>query len=101
MTPDETRALVAATIRGTRAVRGWSQQRLAAETSVHGADIHPDAFSRLETGHRGIDVGELVAIAAALGVAPADLLEGRVVVTVNHETASAARRRAEGERRQR
>jgi ribosome-binding protein aMBF1 (putative translation factor) len=83
MTPQETRANVAAAIRGARAARGWTRHRLAAEVTARCADIHPDVMCRLEAGRRRVDVGELVAFADALGVKPTELLEGRIIVAQN------------------
>lgn len=46
-----------------RAQRGVSQRRLAAAL-----DLDPSALSRIESGERGLAVGELVAAAEFLGV---------------------------------
>jgi transcriptional regulator with XRE-family HTH domain len=60
-------------IEGLRGDRGVSQRRLA---DVIGVD--PSAMSRIESGQRGLAVGELVAISEFLGV-PTDALLRRDV----------------------
>lgn len=52
-----------------RAERGVSQRRLATALSVD-----PSALSRIESGDRGLAVGELLAAAEFLGVDADDLL---------------------------
>jgi transcriptional regulator with XRE-family HTH domain len=56
-------AELGARIVGLRTERGVSQRRLAEELDIDGS-----ALSRVESGHRGLAVGELVALAAFLGV---------------------------------
>ncbi len=56
-----------------RAERGVSQRRLA---DVLGLD--PSALSRIESGDRGLAVGELVSVAEFLGVASDALLRDEV-----------------------
>lgn len=54
-----------------RSERGVSQRQLAAAM-----DVDPSALSRVESGERGLGVGELVAIAECLGVETDTLLRG-------------------------
>ncbi len=56
-----------------RAERGVSQRRLAAAL-----DVDPSALSRIESGERGLAVGELVAAAEFLGVDTDALLRDEV-----------------------
>jgi transcriptional regulator with XRE-family HTH domain len=58
-----------------RTARGWSQERLAAILDeVYGYPIHPTALSRIEKGTRKVTIDDLIAISAALDVAPLHLL---------------------------
>jgi transcriptional regulator with XRE-family HTH domain len=58
-----------------RTTRGWSQERLAAILDeVYGYPIHPTALSRIEKGTRKVTIDDLIAISAALDVAPVHLL---------------------------
>lgn len=59
-----------------RAERGVSQRRLADVLSVD-----PSALSRIESGERGLAVGELVAVADFLGVDTDALLRDEVEAT--------------------
>src|SRR5450759_2874504 len=61
---------IGTTIAALREQRGWSQRALA---KVVGLD--QSAVSRIEAGKRRVAVGELEAVAQALGVPPAALLE--------------------------
>src|SRR3954470_7971854 len=64
-----TQAEVGARVARLRDERGVSQRRLAAEL-----ELDPSALSRVESGERGLAVGELVAIAEFLGVPIDELL---------------------------
>ncbi|MCP9491409.1 MAG: helix-turn-helix domain-containing protein [Solirubrobacteraceae bacterium MAG38_C4-C5] len=66
-------AAVGHRIADLRAERGVSQRRLAAAL-----DLDPSALSRIESGERGLAVGELVAAAAFLGVDTDAILRERV-----------------------
>ncbi|MEJ7570138.1 MAG: helix-turn-helix transcriptional regulator [Gaiellaceae bacterium] len=59
-----------------RAKRGVSQRRLADVL-----DLDPSALSRIESGERGLAVGELVSGAEFLGVDPDALLRNEVDTT--------------------
>nr|WP_236647127.1 XRE family transcriptional regulator [Micromonospora acroterricola] len=57
-------------IRGLRQARGWSLDSLAAR-----CHISPSTLSRIETGHRRIDLDQLVALARELGTTIDHLVE--------------------------
>ncbi|NDZ80413.1 helix-turn-helix transcriptional regulator [Streptomyces sp. SID10853] len=57
-------------IRGLRRARGWSLDNLAER-----AGISPSQLSRIETGHRRINLDQLAAIARALGTSLDQLVE--------------------------
>jgi transcriptional regulator with XRE-family HTH domain len=57
-------------IRGLRQSRGWSLDSLAAR-----CHLSPSTLSRIETGNRRIDLGQLVALARALGTTIDHLVE--------------------------
>ena len=57
-------------IRGLRQARGWSLDVLAAR-----CHLSPSTLSRIETGHRRIDLDQLVALARALGSSIDQLVE--------------------------
>lgn len=57
-------------IRGLRQARGWSLDALAAR-----CHLSPSTLSRIETGHRRIDLDQLVALARALGTTVDHLVE--------------------------
>ncbi|MCW8095826.1 helix-turn-helix domain-containing protein [Streptomyces tauricus] len=57
-----------------RTARGYSQRRLAARVTALGWPLTFTQLSRIERRVRRCDVDDLVAIAAALGVAPQTLL---------------------------
>lgn len=78
---------VAATVRQLRQAQGLSLQQLSTKVSSFGARLNVDALYRIENGcaepgtrasryvrHVGVD--DLVALAAALDVTPATLLDG-------------------------
>jgi len=57
-------------IRGLRQARGWSLDSLAAR-----CHLSPSTLSRIETGHRRIDLDQLVALARALDTTIDQLVE--------------------------
>ncbi|MFC4961163.1 helix-turn-helix domain-containing protein [Streptomyces mauvecolor] len=57
-----------------RTARGLAQRQLAARVTVFGRPMTVTTISRIERRRRRCDVDDLVAIAAALGVCPLDLL---------------------------
>jgi len=57
-------------IKELRQKRGWSQEKLAEE-----AGLHRTYIGQVERGEKSIGVGNLVRIAHALKVKPAELLE--------------------------
>lgn len=70
----ETGHRVRRNVRLIRAVRSLSKQALSDRTAEAGRRIPPLGVSRLESGTRRVDVDDLVALATALGVKPAELL---------------------------
>jgi transcriptional regulator with XRE-family HTH domain len=71
MAPAELVARVAASLRAVRRSRGLSQQDLAALAGVTGS-----AISQAERAERGLSLGTLVRLSAALGCTVDDLLHG-------------------------
>ena len=65
---------VVSNIERLRAVRGLSLRQLSERLGKLGRPILPAVLHRLSQGNRRVDADDLVALAAALGVAPADLL---------------------------
>ncbi|MEV6328509.1 helix-turn-helix transcriptional regulator [Streptomyces sp. NPDC051909] len=63
-------------IERARAARGYSQRQLAARVTALGRPMTFTALSRVERTVRRCDIDDLVAIAAALGIAPQTLLAG-------------------------
>lgn len=57
-----------------RKVRGFSTRQLSARLTELGRTIPASGLTRMELGSRRIDVDDLVALAAALDVEPAQLL---------------------------
>nr|WP_079277571.1 helix-turn-helix transcriptional regulator [Streptomyces sp. CB03234] len=70
----EAGARVAAQVAACRQRRGWDQQTLAARVSESGRPMSTSVLGKIEASARRVDVDDLVAIAAALGVRPARLL---------------------------
>ncbi|MGW7106998.1 helix-turn-helix domain-containing protein [Streptomyces xanthophaeus] len=71
---DATGRQVAANVRRIREVRGWSTYDLSRVLAKAGRPIAPSAIAKVERAERRVDVGDLVALAAVLGVSPASLL---------------------------
>jgi transcriptional regulator with XRE-family HTH domain len=68
---------IAATLIRARESAGWSSNQLATETSRLGCPVSRSQIARYENGAKvGLDVGELIALAAALGMPPIALLYG-------------------------
>jgi transcriptional regulator with XRE-family HTH domain len=69
-------AFCAERVRWARKARGWSQRQLAVRLAELGRpEITRNAIARLETGAReSVTLEELLALAAALGVAPLNLM---------------------------
>lgn len=65
---------VAANLARLRNQRGLSTYRLSEVLAELGRPIAPSAISRIESGHRKLDVDDLIAFAVALRVAPTGLL---------------------------
>lgn len=66
---------IAAQIRYRRRQRKWSAQRLSDECANLGLDFPRSTLADLENGRRAnISVAELLAVASALKISPADLL---------------------------
>lgn len=73
---------IGAAVRSARERRGLKVSPLAEKTKELGAPVHRVALPKIESGERDITVGELVAIAAALGVPPISLLFPDVLAEV-------------------
>ncbi|MFI9254082.1 helix-turn-helix domain-containing protein [Streptomyces sp. NPDC053069] len=67
---------VARTIEKLRIEHGLGQRQLAARCSALGRPMSNTMLSRIELAKRRCDIDDLVAIAAALQVSPAALLQG-------------------------
>lgn len=72
----ESGAHVASAIAEHRLQRSWDQAYLAARVSEAGRSMSASVLGKVEAGARRVDVDDLVAIAAALGVAAEQLLPG-------------------------
>lgn len=71
---DPTGNHVATNVRRIREARGWSTYDLARRLEQAGRPIAPSAIAKVERAERRVDVGDLTALAAVLGVSPAALL---------------------------
>jgi transcriptional regulator with XRE-family HTH domain len=67
---------VAAAIAAHRQRRGWDQRHLAEQVSKAGRPMSASVLGKIESGARRVDVDDLVVLAAALDVPPAQLLPG-------------------------
>jgi transcriptional regulator with XRE-family HTH domain len=67
---------VAAAVTAHRQRHGWDQRHLAARVTDAGRPMSPSVLGKVEAGARRVDVDDLVALATALEVAPAQLLPG-------------------------
>ncbi|MFE6816024.1 helix-turn-helix domain-containing protein [Streptomyces sp. NPDC057677] len=65
---------VAQAVARLREARSWDQAALVARLAAEGLAVSQPILSRVEAGTRRVDVDELLALAVALGVAPAALL---------------------------
>jgi transcriptional regulator with XRE-family HTH domain len=72
----ESGAHLAAAVVEQRQRRGWDQAYLAARVTEAGRAMSTSVLGKVESGARRVDVDDLVAIAAALGVRPERLLPG-------------------------
>ncbi|MFD5057422.1 helix-turn-helix domain-containing protein [Streptomyces sp. NPDC058394] len=70
----EAGGLVAGQITAQRQQRRWDQAQLAARVTEAGRTMSASVLGKIESGHRRVDVDDLVAIAAALDVPVAALL---------------------------
>lgn len=64
---------VADNVARLRRARGLSTRGLAKALDEHGRSIPSSGLSRIEQGTRRVDVDDLLALAAALGVTPTQL----------------------------
>lgn len=64
---------VATNVRAVRRSRGWSQLQLAEEMTRIGRPLQASTVAKIEAEDRRVDVDDLIALAAALNVAPARL----------------------------
>ncbi|MFF4566198.1 helix-turn-helix domain-containing protein [Streptomyces sp. NPDC001435] len=71
---DATGRQVAFNVRRIREARGWSTYDLSRLLKAAGRPIAPSAIAKVERAERRVDVGDLTALAAALGVNPSALL---------------------------
>jgi transcriptional regulator with XRE-family HTH domain len=67
---------LAATVAALRQRLGWDQAHLAEQVTAEGRPMSTSVLGKVEAGARRVDVDDMVALAAALGVAPARLLPG-------------------------
>lgn len=65
--------VLARRLREARGARNWTQQELAAELERLGAPMDRTTIAKIEKGQRQARVEELIALAAALDVAPVHL----------------------------
>lgn len=65
---------VAAAVAARRQRLGWDQAHLAAQVTAEGRPMSASVLGKVEAGTRRVDVDDLVALAAALGVPAARLL---------------------------
>jgi transcriptional regulator with XRE-family HTH domain len=65
---------VAANVRRLRDRRGLSTYQLSGALKAAGQPIAPSSITNIEAGRRRVDVDDLMALAAVLGVSPAALL---------------------------
>ncbi|WP_329597771.1 helix-turn-helix transcriptional regulator [Streptomyces pseudovenezuelae] len=72
----EAGAHAAAAVAKQRQRRGWDQSRLAQLVTDAGRPMSASVLGKIESGTRRVDVDDLVVIAAALDVPPAQLLPG-------------------------
>lgn len=98
-----TGAQVAENLRRIRTARGLSTSRLSKLLAFIGRPIQPTGITKIEKRERKVDVDDLVALAAALGVNPSALLlphttKGNTTITgVGTVPADIAWRWADGE----
>ena len=64
-------------LRRARTAAGLSQEQLAARLQIAGWDIGRATYAKIELGMRRVADAELVVLAHALKVAPAELLPSR------------------------
>lgn len=73
--PDvETEGVVADRVRAVRESRVGSVRQLSSRLEENGYRLIPSGISKIENGDRGVSVGDLLALALALGITPAALL---------------------------
>jgi transcriptional regulator with XRE-family HTH domain len=69
-------------LRETRRARGWTQAELAQRVTEVGRPLSRAAVMQIESGRRGVQLDEAIALAAVLHAVPAQLLsppEGEIV----------------------
>jgi transcriptional regulator with XRE-family HTH domain len=74
---------VRANIRALRAARRLSQADVAAKATAAGRPCRRVMIAKIELGYRRVDVDDLTALAAALGVRPEQLLTAYVCERCN------------------
>lgn len=79
-------------VRRARAVKGWSQRRLAEALDIRGVKLDPSAVTRIERGAREVKLREAAAIAQCLGVDIQELITpaGREPLAVILQTLKSA-----------
>lgn len=66
-------------LRKSRRMKGLTLQQASDALKKEGCAIHPDSISRMESGHRGLDIAEFLEMAKLYNVKPGKLLRGKVV----------------------
>lgn len=88
----EARKVLAEALKLQREQTGMTQEELAEALADEGMEIHPTTLGRTENETRGMRVEELLALAAALGVSPRELvapLYGRTLTLGDRELTAA------------
>ncbi|WP_432247701.1 helix-turn-helix domain-containing protein [Streptomyces sanyensis] len=81
---------VAAAVTAHRQRHGWDQRYLAERVTAAGRPMSASVLGKVEAGARRVDVADLVALAEALEVPPADLLPGAPAPAADPFAAAAA-----------
>jgi transcriptional regulator with XRE-family HTH domain len=68
------RDVFARQLRATRERKGWTQAQLAERLKSLGSDLDRSVLAKIESGGRDVSLGDFLALAVALDVAPAALV---------------------------
>jgi transcriptional regulator with XRE-family HTH domain len=82
--------VIAGNVRSRREINGWTQDEMAARLRTVGLPWGQSSLSRFEKGQREPTVSELILLAAAFKIAPADLVTGPTADVVQIGEAVAA-----------